>query len=98
MQPDPEHQEMSKAVREITEASDHTYGSRRMKHALNALGYPVSRWKARKLMREAGVFTRYRKKYMVTTNSNHEQSVFDNVLERQFTVSGPDQAYVSDIT
>ena len=49
-------------------------------------------------MREAGVFARYRKKYKVTTNSNHKQPVFENVLDRQFSVSGPDQAYVSDIT
>lgn len=41
---------------------------------------------------------RYRKKYRVTTNSDHKQPVFDNVLKRSFTVAGPDQAYVSDIT
>ena len=98
MQPDPEHQDMLDAVKEESEASGETYGSRRMKHALNALGYPVGRWKARRLMREAGVSARYRKKYKVTTNSNHKQPVFENVLERQFSVSGPDQAYVSDIT
>ena len=51
---DPEHDEMLDWVKRIAEASDHTYGRRRMKKALNALGYPVSRNKARKLMREAG--------------------------------------------
>ena len=50
-QPDPEHQEMLEAVKEIAKASDNSYGTRRMKRALNALGYPVSRQKARKLMR-----------------------------------------------
>ena len=69
-----------------------------MKRALNALGYPIGRRKARSLMREAGVRVRYRKKYKVTTNSNHKQPVFDNVLSRNFTASAPDQAYVSDIT
>ena len=58
-----------------------------MRRALNALGYPVGRRKARSLMREAGVRARYRKKYKVTTNSNHKQPVFENVLERQFTRS-----------
>lgn len=97
-QPDPEHQEMLEAVKEIAKASDNSYGTRRMKRALNALGYPVSRQKARKLMREAGITVRHRKKYKVTTNSNHQQPLFENVLDRQFSVSGPDQAYVSDIT
>lgn len=51
-QPDPEHHEMQVAVREIAEASHDSYGSRRMKRALNALGYPVGRYKARSLMRD----------------------------------------------
>ena len=97
-QSDPERQEMLAAVKEIAEASNYSYGSRRMKRALNALGYPVGRRKARSLMREAGVKARYRKKYKVTTNSNHKKPVFDNVLAREFTAAGPDQAYVTDIT
>ena len=97
-QPDPEYHEMQAAVREIAEACDDSYGSRRMKRALNALGYPVGRYKARSLMREAGVRARYRKKYKVTTNSNHKKPVFKNVLEREFTVEKPDLVYVSDIT
>ena len=96
--PDPERSEMLVAVKEIAEASDDSYGSRRMKRALNALGYPVGRRKARSLMREAGVKARYRKKYKVTTNSNHKKPVFENILKREFTVEGPDLAYVSDIT
>lgn len=95
---DPYHQELLEAVREIAKACGNSYGSRRMKNALRALSYPVSRNKARKLMREASVQVRYRKKYKVTTNSDHKQPVFDNVLDRQFTVAQPNQAYVGDIT
>ncbi len=95
---DPAHQELLEWVKDIAESSGYSYGSRRMKKALNALGYPVSRNKARKLMREAGVKVRHRKKYKVTTNSNHQQPVFDNLLERQFDVSQTDQVYASDIT
>jgi putative transposase len=95
---DPHHKEMLAAVLAIAKSSNYTYGSRRMKKALNALSYPVGRWKARSLMREAGVQVRYRKKYKVTTNSNHKQPVFENKLNRQFDVAGPDQAYVGDIT
>ncbi len=97
-QPDPAHQAMLAAVKEIAEASDYSYGSRRMQRALNALGYPVGRRKARSLMREAGVKARYRKKYKVTTSSDHKKPVFGNVLERGFSMERPDQAYVSDIT
>jgi len=96
--PDPEHEEMLGWVKDIAESSKYSYGSRRMKAALNALGYPVSRSKARKLMREANVQVRHRKKYKVTTNSKHSLPLFDNLLKRQFGVEAPDQVYVSDIT
>lgn len=95
---DPEHGEMLEWVNKIAQASDDTYGSRRMKEAMNCLGYPISRNKARKLMREAGVQVRHRKKYKVTTNSNHKQPVFDNLVERQFDVPEPDRVYAADIT
>ncbi len=86
------------AVKNIAKSCDYTYGSRRMKQALNALGYSISRWKTKKLMREAFVTVRHRKKYKVTTDSNHQLPVFENQLNRQFTVVKPDQVYVSDIT
>lgn len=95
---DPYHQELLEAVRDIAKATEDSYGSRRMKAALNALSYPVSRNKARKLMKEAGAQVKHRKKYKVTTNSDHKQPVFDNVLDREFDVDQPDQAYVGDIT
>ncbi len=96
--PDFYHLELLEAVKDIAEATEYSYGSRRMKHALGALSYSVSRNKARKLMKEAGVQVKHRKKFKVTTNSNHKQPVFDNVLERQFDVQKPDQVYVGDIT
>ena len=92
------HRELLGAVQDIAKSCNYTYGSRRMKQALNARGYPVGRWKTRRLMREAGIKVRYRKKYKVTTNSDHKQPVFDNILNREFNVDRRDQAYVCDIT
>ena len=96
--PDIEHEEILVWLKQIDKTSNHTYGSRRMKRALNSLGYAMSRNKARNLMREASVQTRHRKKYKVTTNSNHKQPVYDNLLQRQFAVPKPDQVYAADIT
>lgn len=69
-----------------------------MKKALTVLGYPVTRDKARKLMREAGVEVRHRKKFKVTTDSNHKHPVFPNLVHRQFAVPQIDQVYASDVT
>lgn len=95
---DPDRAEMLDWIKKIAESSRYTYGGRRMRNALNALGYPIGIRKTKRLMREAGVFVRYRKKYKVTTNSKHSKPLFENVLNRQFRVTEPDRAYVSDIT
>ena len=97
--PDPEHEEKLGWVKDLAKASDHTYGSRRMAKALRALGYGgTGRYQARSLMREAGVWVRYRRRYRATTNSDHRQPVFENRLERAFAVDGPDHVYAGDIT
>jgi len=95
---DPLHQEMLEWVKDIFESTKKTYGSRRMKKALNALSYPISRNKARKLMKELGLQVRHRRKYKVTTNSNHKLPLFDNLLKRNFDVQETDRVYVGDIT
>ncbi|MDU0355257.1 IS3 family transposase [Paraglaciecola aquimarina] len=97
-QTDPTHDDMIDWVKRIAKAAENVYGSRRMKHALNCLGYPVSRQKTRKLMREAGVWVKYRKKYKVIRDSNHNKPLFENILNREFDVSQPDEAYAADIT
>ena len=89
---------MMDLIREIDKSSKNTYGSRRMKRALNALGYVISRQKARRLMKRAGVLVRHRKKHKVTTNSKHNQPVYDNLVARQFDVKEKDSVYAGDIT
>jgi putative transposase len=43
---DPEHEQLLEFVQQIAQESGYSYGSRRMKRALNALGFPLSRQKA----------------------------------------------------
>jgi putative transposase len=58
----------------------------------------VSRPRVARLMREMGLKCRSVKKYVVTTDSKHNEPVAANLLDRQFTVSSPDRVWVSDIT
>lgn len=95
---DPEHDDIIGWIQDIAKFSGYTYGERRIKAALDSLSFPMSRYKVAKLMKEAGVWVRSKKKYKVTTNSDHKQPVFDNLLKREFDVAQPDQAYVADIT
>jgi putative transposase len=93
-----EHQELLHLINRLDELSGNTYGRRRMKKALFALGFDLSPSKAAKLMKEADVKVRYQKTFKVTTNSKHKQPVFDNLLNRKFDTAQPNQVYVADIT
>lgn len=95
---DPLRGEKIEQVKALAEESKNTYGERRIKVGLIGKGYPVTRGEAKRLMRAAGVKVLHRKKFKVTTDSKHDQPVFENVLDRNFKTDGPDQAYVSDIT
>ncbi len=94
----PLHNEMVECVKKIVEGSDHTYGRRRVKEALDALSYPMSCNKASKLMKEARVEVRHKYQFKVTTNSNHKLPLFDNLLKRPFNVDKPDTVYASDVS
>ena len=82
-----QHQELLESVKDIAQASNNSYGSRRMKKALNVLDYPIVRYKSRKLMKDTCIQVRYRKKYKVTTTSQHKRPVFENILFCQFDVA-----------
>ena len=85
-------------VKAIFASSDRTYGSRRMSHALRALGYPVGRFQARNLMRRLGLYVKPTKRFRVTTDSKHKQPVAPNKLARQFDVDQPNTHWAGDIT
>jgi len=97
-EPDPDREAMLVWIKEIARVTDYSYGSRRMRDALNALGYPIGREKTKNLMKEAKVKAKYKKKYKVTTNSNHKHPVFENLLNRNFSVKELDTVYASVIT
>ena len=84
-----------KALDKVTRSS---YGSRRISKALKAKGEAVGRYKARSLMRKAGVTCKQRRRYKVTTQSDHKQAVAKNLLNREFAVSVPNTVWVADIT
>ena len=61
-------------------------------------GISIGRFRVRRLMREAGLVPVWKRKFVHTTNSNHDLPIAQNVLARQFNPGKPNLAYVSDIT
>jgi transposase InsO family protein len=68
---------------------------------LQARGERVSRKRVARLMQQQDLRGKKRRRYRVTTNSEHTYPVAPNVLDRKFgieEVGGPNQVWVSDIT
>ncbi len=93
-----EDKELIRCIREIQKRHKHRYGSPRMYAELKDRGFHVSSKRVARLMREAHLGCVYKKKYRITTNSNHTEPVAENVLDRQFFASAPGKVWVSDIT
>jgi transposase InsO family protein len=79
-------------------ASRQRYGSRRIHEDLLEQHEHVSRKRVIRLMQEEGLQARVRKRYMVTTMSDHDRPVAANVLDRQFAAPAPNQRWVSVTT
>ncbi len=94
----PKDFELISKVREIHQQSNGKYGTRRISEQLKALGYDVGRYRARTLMKKAGVSVNYKKKFKRTTDSKHNFPVAKNILNRQFDVIRPNKVWCSDIT
>ena len=66
--------------------SKQRYGSPRMTFELQSLGYEISRITVAKYMKQLGLRNKLSKKFKVTTNSNYNYLIVENILNREFTV------------
>ncbi|WZX23409.1 IS3 family transposase [Myxococcus stipitatus] len=85
-------------IQQVHQDSRRTYGSPRVQAELKAQGLPVGRHRVARLMREAGLRARRRRRFVHTTDSKHGLPVAPNVLARAFNPPGPDQTWATDIT
>jgi putative transposase len=73
------------------------YGYRRVTAELRLRGMIVNSKKVRRIMRENGLNPKRKRRYVVTTDSDHDNPIYPNVA-RGFEVHGPNQLWVGDIT
>jgi len=71
---DPDFELVTK-VRQIHCDTRGSYGSRRISSQLGNDGYKIGRYRARSLMKKAGVFVKRRQRFKRTTDSNHKLPV-----------------------
>ena len=73
------------------------YGSRRVMAELRRHGWTVGRERVQRLMREDNLLCLRRRKFVVTTDSDHDRRVYPN-LARDLVLRGINQLWVADIT
>lgn len=74
------------------------YGSPRVVRELRGRGFPASKPRVERLMRENDIHARHKKRYKVTTDSKHNMPIAPNLLDRNFTPAAPNQVWTADIT
>lgn len=85
-------------IKAIYVGSKGRYGSPKITRELQDRGHRVGKNRVAKRMHLAGLRSKIRRKYRVTTNSKHDFPIAPNRLERNFTAAAPDKVWVSDIT
>jgi transposase InsO family protein len=85
-------------VRASFDESRRRYGSPRVYRDLIEQGIQVSPKRVARLMQEDGLKARARKRFKMTTMSDHDQPVAANLLDRQFDAQAPNQRWVGDTT
>ena len=93
-----EDERLTVSIREEHAKSRSTYGAPRIHAALKKRGEVLGLHRVERLMQQAGIRSKMRRKYVRTTNSHHPHPIAPNLLDRQFSVSVPNQVWVSDIT
>jgi putative transposase len=74
------------------------YGSPRMVDELRDRGFPAAKARVERLMREHGIRARHKRRYQATTDSAHNLPVADNLLNRRFNPTAPNQVWTADLT
>jgi putative transposase len=87
-----------KKIRIIHEQSRQTYGSPRVTIELHKLGYTCSRARVARLMAKNNINAKTKRKFKVTTESDHNYPLPADLLNQDFTADYPNKIWVSDIT
>jgi transposase InsO family protein len=96
-----EDEQLAEEIKRIHMTSRRTYGSPRVHEELKAQGKRYGEKRIARLMREAGIRAKSRRRFRVTTDSGHAHPIAPNQLDRQFgieQVAAPNRVWVGDIT
>ena len=75
------------------------YGAPRIyREMMEQYGYDGSLTRVKRLMRQAGLRAKAKRKFKATTDSNHAHPIAANLLGQQFQAARPNRVWLSDLT
>jgi putative transposase len=93
------NEKLTGLIRQSFEASDRTYGSRRVWRDVQAWGESCGLNRIARLMRTAGIAARKRRRRLPTDSGlRPEHSIAPNILQRAFEAEAPNQKWLADFT
>jgi putative transposase len=96
-EPDEEEMFVRSAIQEIVLAHRRTYGRPRVTEELRHRGMAVNHKRVGRIMRDDNLLAIRKRRYLLTTDSRHDQPVYLNIAARM-TITGINQLWIADIT
>jgi len=93
-----EDAQLTKAIEQVFTSHHGRYGSPRLHAELRDQGKQCSRKRVARLMCEAGISAKSKRRRVVTTRRDVTHPVAPNLLNREFTATEPNTKWVTDIT
>ena len=78
--------------------SERIYGYRKIYEDLRQANIDCCRETVRRIMKQIGLFSRVKRKFVHTTDSDHGIAVAQNLLDRDFTAAAVNKKWAADIT
>ena len=93
-----ENERLVTRIREIWGVRRRVYGSPRITAELRSEGHRCGKNRIARLMRENGIRSLMRRRFKITTRSNHRLPVAEDLVGRDFTADSINKLWFSDIT
>lgn len=74
------------------------YGYRKVHQDLLEANIVCCKETVRCIMRQLGLYSRVKRKFVLTTDSDHQMAIAENILDRDFSAGRPNQKWAADIT
>jgi putative transposase len=85
-------------IRQVFDQHKQRYGAPRIADEINGQGLSCSENRVARRMRVLGIQAIQRRKFKVTTDSNHDKPVAEDLINQDFTATRANEKWVSDIT